>query len=1127
MKYVLLLTIVIQFLATVTLLARDLNGTNSDTNSKKRAQNIGSVTSAFPIKWPNFYGVQQTGEIQAVFDCFGNFGNNFGQGPINSSLFNFSFATPIDPPVEYLYGGSIWIGGIVGQDTLVSTGLDGWYSVAEMFPPGFPDNGTVMPVDYIADFSLRAEFTDAVNLLGNSTDPFDGNHRPLNLKIANRSHAWHSSPENGTIIYDIVVTNIGSEIIHKGVVGLYFDADVGNGNDTYTDDLAGSLKEQGIGYIIDNDGDFNGTTHRSPKIFATKFLANSFQAADTSFAWWISGVFGPRIRGTLEDPFRDFGTGELGTPIGDKNKYYIMSHKEWDYDQAFTASIKEDDSTWLLPNHELAQAIAKGGDARILISLGPFELEPDSSIRVLCATFTGDSVHFNNQAFGYLPDSPQVYLSLLNFEDVFANSNISDSLAQVLLDPSLPPLGLGVVRNIKNDLELQWDPWVYEDVRGYKVFIEEADLSTLPHPGAIPPWWTPSPHRHPINVGRTHRLNINWADPDTHYLAQIRHRVKSNKSELSMPINFKLNPQAPRPVVPLPYAMALPGQPVKLVWNNSGNIPADHFNIYKFPDVKAARQAYHPFYDDGYQSHFIQPKDSFNIDGNNYYYYAMEPYAKVNGDDSVYFDGQFSEGDAYVIASSDEYGFESGFSQTVTAFIGVEKNRDILVITNGPASRSRDYTIIDSVISFYESVLQGLDYDIYSFRDTLAKPECVSPQRCDFWRDFLRYKLVILDDQLESDLGFYFVGGGKLTDAFSKVLANGGQLCAFGLVQSQGAVPFLDGSPVYAPIGLGVSDLFGVQSFFASGLGYYYNSPVPIYIDSIFGFIKAQQTDGSLPTLNLDVSRDPFSARLRQYWPMVTPPGVATFLPDEYGEVTHQFQSLYETASVQQGHAVGIRKNWPLLNTTSNLFGFHLWYMDTADARDLIETMLYDSTFALGGEAVVVPNHFDLQTTDSTLDSVVSIYVGDLESNIEVSEIDIATVKVNYSISPAVIQVLDTFPGFESPVLKIEVIRHDFLNSIHAISGDSAFTALTVTGKFQDSADFRVKFYFTISGYSVGDFDNNNFVTILDLTFLINFLFRNGPPPGPIWLGDTNRDQIVDIQDLVKIVDHMFRGFSI
>jgi hypothetical protein len=78
-----------------------------------------------------------------------------------------------------------------------------------------------------------------------------------------------------------------------------------------------------------------------------------------------------------------------------------------------------------------------------------------------------------------------------------------------------------------------------------------------------------------------------------------------------------------------------------------------------------------------------------------------------------------------------------------------------------------------------------------------------------------------------------------------------------------------------------------------------------------------------------------------------------------------------------------------------------------------------------------------------------------------------------------------------------------------------------------DSREFRTSAYFIVNHFKLADFDGSQRINILDLTFLINYLYRNGPPPIPLWMGDVNRDLIVDMQDVVKIVDYMFKGMPL
>ncbi len=45
---------------------------------------------------------------------------------------------PKNSGIQHCYQGALWIGAVVGNDTLVSVGLDGWQNVREMFPDAGP-----------------------------------------------------------------------------------------------------------------------------------------------------------------------------------------------------------------------------------------------------------------------------------------------------------------------------------------------------------------------------------------------------------------------------------------------------------------------------------------------------------------------------------------------------------------------------------------------------------------------------------------------------------------------------------------------------------------------------------------------------------------------------------------------------------------------------------------------------------------------------------------------------------------------------------------------------------------------------------------------------------------------------
>ncbi len=58
-----------------------------------------------------------------------------------------------------------------------------------------------------------------------------------------------------------------------------------------------------------------------------------------------------------------------------------------------------------------------------------------------------------------------------------------------------------------------------------------------------------------------------------------------------------------------------------------------------------------------------------------------------------------------------------------------------------------------------------------------------------------------------------------------------------------------------------------------------------------------------------------------------------------------------------------------------------------------------------------------------------------------------------------------------------------------------------------------------------GDVNFSGSISVLDLTYLVDFFFRSGPPPIPVReAGDWNCDGATNIVDLTKIVDRLFRG---
>jgi len=64
-----------------------------------------------------------------------------------------------------------------------------------------------------------------------------------------------------------------------------------------------------------------------------------------------------------------------------------------------------------------------------------------------------------------------------------------------------------------------------------------------------------------------------------------------------------------------------------------------------------------------------------------------------------------------------------------------------------------------------------------------------------------------------------------------------------------------------------------------------------------------------------------------------------------------------------------------------------------------------------------------------------------------------------------------------------------------------------------------------VCDYICGDIDNdvNHFITILDVVYLINYLYKDGPDPFYIQSADVNFDEIISILDAVYLINSIYK----
>jgi hypothetical protein len=265
---------------------------------------------------------------------------------------------PIGARNEHLYGGGVWIGGLLDTSVagtapplrLVSVSYEGWAGpYYEFFPghtPPTPDGGmgdrfwrasrrdTAAPPGWdqywgntyrfhpISDQDFYCTYTDTAVRVSQ--------HVPMNLKVIQSSYAWQDPYADAIIIFEYRIFHYGRNVIDSAYVGYFFEADVGPIGITnyFTRNFSAYIQESRTAYIhnpIDN-----GAT---PVGAALLYTGKSLDSLRYTFQWFP----GPN------------------TPADDRAKYEMMS----------SGIIRGDEYPAV-------------SDTRFLFSFGPFTFFPDS-----------------------------------------------------------------------------------------------------------------------------------------------------------------------------------------------------------------------------------------------------------------------------------------------------------------------------------------------------------------------------------------------------------------------------------------------------------------------------------------------------------------------------------------------------------------------------------------------------------------------------------------------------------------------------------------------------------------------------------------------------------------------------
>jgi hypothetical protein len=353
--------------------------------------------------------VHDIGNIWLLISNYGFFGNinfdDFSQTCDHNGYIACQF--PARSNWDYLCLGSIWIGGTAAGDTMVSCGFDGWAWEQELFP-GFDDSDSIQvqssragvsgySPSAISEQDFIAVYTDT--LLPPDYGNVSPDHtRPLGIEIIQNSYAWSYPYAEDFIIFDYWIRNLGYKELRNVYIALYLDADCGPTPYDYPsqharaqDDITGFREYTddsilvNIAWIADYEGEPGGDKNDealAPGVMGIRVVrapnvAGASNRLDINYNWWLSDTNAEKDWG----PGTCFPDGLCGSPMGDVNKYLIMSN--WAGDP--------NDPDQLDTFREGRPIGAE--DTRFLLSFGPFSISPDDSLPFTLGYLCGENFY--------------------------------------------------------------------------------------------------------------------------------------------------------------------------------------------------------------------------------------------------------------------------------------------------------------------------------------------------------------------------------------------------------------------------------------------------------------------------------------------------------------------------------------------------------------------------------------------------------------------------------------------------------------------------------------------------------------------------------------------------------------
>lgn len=154
-------------------------------------------------------------------------------------------------------------------------------------------------------------------------------------------------------------------------------------------------------------------------------------------------------------------------------------------------------------------------------------------------------------------------------------------------------------------------------------------------------------------------------------------------------------------------------------------------------------------------------------------------------------------------------------------------------------------------------------------------------------------------------------------------------------------------------------------------------------------------------------------------------------------------------------------------------------------------------------------------------DIYASISLYNIEENYGIYDIDTSSLLINGSISPVDFEYQAVEPLGE--VLTLSFLESEFVSGYVPL-WDTTMQAYTITGQFNDLTGFSTVGWVKMIGHSLGDVNADFNVDILDVTYLLSYLYKGGPEPESSRAADVNSSGTINILDVTYLISYLYKG---